>query len=129
MTRRLRVHFLAAYRVSPYRCAVWPVWRESTRARPISRWARFSKRRLLAMATTYSTRSRSRNRNSFGLAKPPSKRTRKVAPGKAARSLRNRPRRIPRAPKLAGALPGRSTAATANCADSSLNVTVATTGK
>src|SRR6266704_2522512 len=103
MTRRLRVHFLAAYRVSPYRWAVSPVWRESTRARPISRRARFSKRRLLAIATTYSTSWRSRNVNNLALAKPPSRRTRNVAPGKAARSLRSRDRRIPRAPKPAGA--------------------------
>src|SRR2546425_188435 len=110
MTRRLRVHFLAAYRVSPYRWAVSPVWRESTRARPISRRARFSKRRLLAIATTYSTSWRSRNVNNLALAKPPSRRTRNVAPGKAARSLRSRDRRIPRAPQPGQAEPGEGIA-------------------
>lgn len=100
-----------------------------TRARPIKRCARLSKRRLLAMATTYSTSSRSRNPNILGLAKPPSRRTRNVAAGNAPRSLRSKPRRIPRAPKVAGALPGRRIAATANWAASSSQVTVATTGR
>jgi hypothetical protein len=55
------------------------------------------------VATTYSTCARSRKRNSLGLAKPPSRRTRNGAPGKARRSLCSRARRMPRAPRPAGA--------------------------
>lgn len=84
---------------------------------------------MLAIATTYSTCCRSRNVNSLGWAKPPSRRTRNVAAGNALRSLSSKRRKIPRAPRVAGALPGRKTAATANCWPSSLKVTVATIGR
>jgi hypothetical protein len=63
------------------------------------------------------------------MGKPPSSRTRYVAPRKASRSLRSKRRRIPCAPRVAGAVPGRSTAATAYCAGSSLKLTVATIGR
>jgi hypothetical protein len=43
ITRRLRDHFFAAYRFSPYKWAVRPVSRERTRALPICRRARFSR--------------------------------------------------------------------------------------
>src|SRR3989304_7051279 len=53
---------------------------------------------------------------------PNRRRPRRTAPEKALRSWRISRRRSPMAPSLAGALPGRNTAATAYCLGSSLNV-------
>ena len=50
-------------------------------------------------------------------------------PGNAPRSRRSRVRRRPTAPRLAGLLPGRRTIATSYCSASSLNVSVATSGR
>src|ERR1700675_1017886 len=66
--RRVRDHGLAAYRVSPYSCAVSPVALARIRAWPMRRWMRFSRRRLLAIPTTYSTPAASRNLKSTILA-------------------------------------------------------------
>ena len=63
------------------------------------------------------------------LANAPSKRTRSAAPGKAVRNCRTSRRSSPHAPRAAGALRGRSTAANADSIGSASNVTVATTGR
>src|ERR1700745_1477820 len=61
---------------------------------------------LAARLTTYSTfGSVSRKSKTSGAAKPPSKRTRILAPGKASFTRGIRRRRMPTAPAEAGALP------------------------
>ena len=79
----------------------------------------------MAIATTYSTPMASRKSSRSGSANPPSSRTRTRAFGKAAHTRCRIRQRMPIAPRLAGALPGRSTAAQRYCSFSSLKLTKA----
>lgn len=129
MMRRLRSQRRAAYRVSPYRVTVSPVSRACRRARPSSRRTRLSRRRLPASPSTYSTAAASRKASSLASAKPASAQTRSRACGKSAWSLVKSRRSSPRTPRVAGPVPGRSSAATTCWIGSVLNITVATMGR
>src|SRR6266403_3282797 len=124
MMRRFHGQVLrVAYRHSPYTCSVWPEISDARRARFMAASALRFKTALAAMLTRYSTfGSQSTKSRTSGDAKPPSRRTRIFALGKASPTRAIRRRRIPMAPAEPGAFPGRNTAATKYCSASPLKV-------
>src|SRR6266705_3656751 len=91
--------FLVAYWRSPYTCSVWPEISDARRDRFIADFTLRFNTALAARFTRYSTfGSQSKKSRTSGDAKPPSRRTRIFALGKALLTRPIRRRKIPSAP-------------------------------